>query len=109
MANLWLIHDVWQKLMQYYKAIILQLNINRFKKVVKTTTTKENMYLGHVHDQVTHHCQQKEINFLKQMILKIVSHWGPVIQQTMEIINKDIRKIKLILYGLKRGTLQVDK
>ena len=28
--NLWLIHvDIWQKLMQYYKAIILQLIINK--------------------------------------------------------------------------------
>ena len=30
---LWLIHvDIWQKSMQYYKAIILQLKINEFKK-----------------------------------------------------------------------------
>ena len=33
---LWLIHtDIWQKPMQYYKAIILQLKINNFfKKIV---------------------------------------------------------------------------
>ena len=33
---LWLIHtDIWQKPMQYYKAIILQLKINKFfKKIV---------------------------------------------------------------------------
>ena len=30
---LWLIHvDIWQKETQYYKAIILQLKINKFKK-----------------------------------------------------------------------------
>ena len=32
---LWLIHvDVWQKLTQYYKAIILQLKINKFLKII---------------------------------------------------------------------------
>ena len=32
-ANLWLIHvNVWQKPNQYFKAIILWLKINRFKK-----------------------------------------------------------------------------
>ena len=32
---LWLIHvDVWQKPTQYCKAIILQLKINKYKKVV---------------------------------------------------------------------------
>ena len=28
---LWLNHDVWQKPTQYFKAIILQLKINKFK------------------------------------------------------------------------------
>lgn len=58
--------------------------------------------------QVTHQANRKKLIF-KANDFEIVSHWGPVIQQTMEIINKDIRKVKLILYGLKRGTLQVDK
>ena len=32
-VNLWLIHvDVWQKPMQYCKAIILELKINKFLK-----------------------------------------------------------------------------
>ena len=37
-VNLWLVHvDVWQKPTQYYKAIILQLQINKFNKIIKNS------------------------------------------------------------------------
>ena len=36
---LWLTHvDVWQKPIQYCKAIILQLKINKLKKILKSRT-----------------------------------------------------------------------
>ena len=43
---LWLIHvDVWQKPTQYCKAIILQLKINKFKKI--TIKDHSNKYNNH--------------------------------------------------------------
>ena len=41
-GNLWLIHvDVWQKPTQYCKAVILQLKINKLKKMKNKQTKKE--------------------------------------------------------------------
>lgn len=55
-------------------------------------------------------CQaKKEELIFKASGFEILLCWGPVIQQTMGIINKGIRKIKLIVYVSQRGTLQVDK
>ena len=44
---LWMIHfDVWQKLTQYYKTIILQLKINTLKKKVSECLRQMSMRLA---------------------------------------------------------------
>ena len=42
---LWLIHvDVWQKPTQYYEAIILQLKIDKLKKILIALSSNQNLF-----------------------------------------------------------------
>ena len=51
---LWLVHvDVWQKPIQYYKAVVVQLKINKILKVsIKLQPVSETWYFQNVGEKI---------------------------------------------------------